>query len=386
MKISGQLILTSQAMVIQVQNEAKITGNLNISYGKGAPGFPLTQTAKLPVILGGNVERVPVIPSNTFRGAIHRSAATILAARLMKKGQKLSQAAWHGINCGSVHGHPDGETPTITQMQAEQAHFYGGLFGGGPRFLESAYRVDTAYPLTQELVANGIVPYEGDVEMLPKGRSYNSDNQERVNFKGLLAYTFQRRSDTEPGEFEIVENPEASDAAYRTLFKSKKADETDEGSEKTDSGVLRGINALTAIETMCAGTQLNFFLETRSSTIEQDGMLLLALREFVQRQRIGASGRLGFGRFQTALTVQVGSRSATLFNSAFEFTSEAESVAATQIEAANKALDAATAREIEELFDYSDTAKEALAKKCKSPAEAAAFTLLFGGKKKTAKE
>jgi len=61
---------------------------------------------------GGDTKRanrspeVPVFRANDLRGRLRRFAADVIFGKLLKRDQKISLEAYHGMTCGAVTGQP----------------------------------------------------------------------------------------------------------------------------------------------------------------------------------------------------------------------------------------------------------------------------------------
>jgi len=378
LKIFGVLHLTSPMQVITPGAEAKLSARTGrVVYGDENQAFPLTQTSAVPVLIEGARKSFPVIPPNTLRGGLRRAAADLILHSFRRRRITLTLAAWQGLRAGAVHGHPDGADPSVSEFEAAMQHPYLGLFGGSAKMVPSKLRLDTGWPVTQALVDAGIIPAGCDRGVIPADRP-------------LLGYQWQRRVDdglnmTSLDQLAaVVTDPLDMIDAWQTLF-SRPSAEDKEAARSSDEGKLTGLKSLTAVEFVMAGVPMVYNAETSGSSAAQDGLLLLAVRSFVRTQRIGASTRHGFGRFLPELRVMADGFSGELLtriaddaSNEFDFSPMARDALGDRIQAAEQAIEAMEGRSIEQLFQSSETAKETLRKKCKTPDSQAAFKTLFG--------
>ena len=103
---------------------------------------------------GGDTKRanrspeVPVFRANDLRGRLRRFAADVIFGKLLKRDQKISLEAYHGMTCGAVTGRP---TPDLDFALAIKSgiHPFLGLFGGGPRMVRSSLQISPAWAITK---------------------------------------------------------------------------------------------------------------------------------------------------------------------------------------------------------------------------------------------
>lgn len=396
MYINGVLNLVSPMQVI-VPGEAKLsTRTGQPTRGKDESGaFPLTRTSMLPVVVNGKVDRYPVIPANTLRGGLRRAAADLIIDGLVARGATLTLAAWQGLRAGAVHGHPDGADPSISEFEHAMSHPYMGLFGGSPKMIPSKFRLDTAWPVVQELVDAGIVPPGCDRNVLFLAKAEGADKEkgeqkEKPARRVLVGYQWVRRTDdglsmvAYEGLQRVVSDPAELVDAWQTLF-SRSSEEEKAAAKKSEEGKLNGLRALTAMEFIMPGVPMSFHASTESASLAQDGVFLLALRKMVQKQRLGATTRHGFGRFAPELQAAVDGQAVNLFDgqvsgtsSNYDFSVGARALLESRLKAGEEAIRSMDAAQIEALFEYGETAKASLRKRCKTPDSQAAFKKVFG--------
>ncbi len=360
MKIKINFLTLSPLLVITPASASKLSTDKRIVYGDGADGFPLTETCKLAQFIDGKRIFVPVVPCNTLRGALRRCAARLIEDSLLARGQTLTMAAVQGLEAGAVHGHPDGGDPTISQYQAESSDPYMGLFGGGPRMHSSRFALGDAIALTREM---------HDLEMLPSARE-------------CIDYRFIRRSDNALGigVEQLLDDVSGAAEAWQTIFKMSASAKSE--AKASDEGMLRGLNALTAMEFIIPGITLaaqGSFPPT--ATPAQVGLWLLSVMELCRKNQIGAAGRYNFGRFAADITLS--SISVIEYVEGLPtFTAQLMKEFGSSIAAAQTYLMTVESATIESLFASSEAAVDALMAKCKTPAAKAALTLILHGAKK----
>jgi len=353
-------------LVITPMSASKLTADKRVVYGDATGGFPLTETCKQARFIDGKRVNLPVIPANTLRGSLRRAAARLIERSLIARGQVLSMAAFQGLEAGAVHGHPDGGDPTISQYRTESNDPYMGLFGGGPRMQSSRFALGDAIAQTREV--------NHDVETLPTARE-------------CVDYRFIRRTDNALGigGEELIESVTESASAWQTLFRTSAAEKSE--AKASDEGVLRGLNALTAVEFIIPGVSLHadgYFSPT--ATPAQIGLWLLAILELCRDNQIGAAGRYDFGRFVAEIVlIREGASAITVLeyvDGVVKFTWPTTTELGSAITAAQTYLNTVDAASIESLFASSGTAIDALMAKCKTPAAKAALELIIGKKSK----
>lgn len=374
MKIEGTLT-TRSPLTIASPNAGDVRVNLSGRYGK--QGFPATEVVRLGVPSQGEEHpalRVPVISANSLRGQLRRAGTRLVEQALKARGEKITLGTFHSLHCGTPYGHPDQDSPGTTEIQKALTVPPLAVFGGGPRMLESALRVDTGFPVTTETISRGLV---NDRHL---DRAMAADDR-------LTTFLFLRRADDaatfvahDLAEHVVGNYAEAVDAWQTLIGKSLDAESADDA-ESEKAGVFRGLAALNAMEIVLPGATFSFGLDLQSDNPRSQGFLLLALADFANAQTLGGHKRLGFGRF--ALDVHCaldGAEHAALTCTAGQYAPNI-GVAAIKsaVTAANDWLASVTAAELETLLRPSETSLASVKKKLKGNAEAeAALATVFG--------
>lgn len=292
LKIQGTLRTTTPLTVAQ-------PGDLKITLtGRRSPaGFPCTEVARMP--LPGNEElapaSVPVIPANTLRGGLRRAGAALIERALIARGEKLELAALHSLRSGTPYGHPDKAAPNLIEIATAQATPPLGVFGGGPRMIGGALRVDAGMPIIPETLDRALVPLNLSGKKV-EGR--------------LSTFFWLRRADDvvtfvdhTNAQHVVKDYSESLDAWQVLVGGAQNEDQVDE--EPADDSTFRKIAGFNAFEAVLPGVPFAVRYDLDTDHTANAGFLLLALQEFARTQRVGGMGRLGHGRFTLDLHVQL---------------------------------------------------------------------------------
>lgn len=302
MKIIGKLATTSPTLITSTRS-LYVTADGRATYIKGPGAFPATSQVRMPVMFDGRPVEVPIIPANTLRGALRRQSAAIVVEHLRKTGEQISLPTYQCLLSGAVHGHPDSGPLRIDGLIEGTQHVVIGLFGGGPRFIPSSVRIDTAWPICQPLMDNRVIPHFGDNDAVRVFIRAASEEAVKTDYlHGLTGFYHLRRADdltnAIPGGYDFIEGGIDRLADWFTLFHQrpgmKGEDEMEGGDAKKG---IKSVAGLSFSEAIIAGVPFACAFDCTGATLEQQGLFLLSLMGFCHKQRLGANGRHGFGRF-----------------------------------------------------------------------------------------
>lgn len=260
-------------------------------------GFPFTRmrTMNVPAVTGDGllaVTSVPVVPGNTLRNLLRRSALASVFEYLHGH-QALSVGAYAAACTGSASGNPEGRPATFDETMKVRNHVFLGLFGGGPRLLKGRLSVDSMYPIVSDAAR---VIGEGYEERMVSGRILDTVWIRRVDPISKL--------DDEVAE-RVIDNARASITqwAINNLERANKAVEKrakkSKGESIEDAGEAetRGLNAFNAHEVVIPGVDWVWALSLTSPTDAQLGLVLKAIKDIADNQMQIAGGHArNYGR------------------------------------------------------------------------------------------
>lgn len=381
MRIEG-VLTTRSPMTIGAPGEVRV----DLSGRRTAKGFPASVVAKYTSPgLGEEHEAItyPVVSANTLRGLLRRAGAQRVEKALIDRSETITLATYHALRCGTPYGHPDKVVAGLDEIQRAQATPPLGVFGGGPRMMAGASRIDTGFPLLAPLIDRGIVSQRH------LGQAIRGER--------LSAFFFLRRSDDAASFIDqdlaahVIVDYEQSIDAWQQLVGRVVRDgpeelgadgETEPQVPEEDLGQLRGLQALNAFEAVVPGVPFTFSIDLDTEHAASQGYMLLALETFANNQRLGGRGNLGFGRFH--LDVQVTMPDGTVAD-VFEradsgYTlSRSSPVVAQAIESAEDWLKSVVASDLDSLMLPSETSRDNVRKRLKGEADAEkAFDQVFG--------
>lgn len=378
------IIRTLGPLHITSPEDARVDINGRRRYGKD--GFPcsLMQAQRIPLKAEQTEEgrhiNVPVIQSNTLRGKLRRMSAEAITEHLRANGEALSLAAWNGLRCGAIFGHPDGDLPSMTEMREDYESVYLGAWGGSPRLTESNISIGNAYPITDKMIEIGMIAEEfGEDCVTPP----------------LTQVVFTRRVD------DVIEaiNPQVGKdivqfeqsytdwiqvfgpAAKAAILQASEEDEEqnpEKGAKgkKKEEAKIQGVKSFTAREVVLPNTSFYAFAECRGEQ-KHVGMLVESLRRWAENGWIGGGKRIGMG----SVHVDVKYRGVSIFEVFDGKVSLSEDDALADIREAHQEamgeIAKLTAGDIEKLFRAREKTKKSASKHLKGPA-LEAFRRIYG--------
>jgi CRISPR type IV-associated protein Csf2 len=398
MRIRGTIRLTSPLLITSTA-QGRVTLDGRLTFGDAPGSFPCTTQYRFSANLGGVNVRVPVIPANTWRGSLRRAAAERIKAALIRKKQRISLPAWSCLLNGAASGNPDSGALNIQDVVTATSNVYLGVFGGGPRFVHGGLSASISWPLVHALRDAGIInaaPDECISAFIPDTGS------ERV-MHGLTSYYHLRRSDDlsfcRADSYDHIEGGLERIADWLRLYHQRRDDDAvpaegdaadgDEGTKDTKrnkktkgDAQARGTGTLTFAEAISPGVPMSIRFDTHGLTPAQNGLVLRALLDVFAKQRIGANGRLGFGRFGYSFLVEDDNGSSEVRGGPDTHPQSLPDHLTAMLSAADEAIESLTATEIDAMFAISSTAvANAKAKLIKAGASAetlAAYDRVYG--------
>jgi CRISPR type IV-associated protein Csf2 len=288
--------------------------------GDSSIGYPATRTRALEFILeemrdddGILPVRIPVLPANGLRGRLRRCAAReVEDVLLLDHEERMSLNAYQALHCGAVSGTPRGDAADVATMRAMRSNVFVGLFGGGARMVPSRLRVSNGLAAVTGLVGLGAIPDGLVGDGIPTRSAFRLfhvvplvRNDDAGTYRDARAEVVIRDYDQE------MLRAFAEDTQRRQKRKSQ-AEEVDNGGDK----LQRGVRAISAIETVAAGTPFYVRFDLPRATQAQAGLLLMALQRLVRQEDGGLGGKAatGYGAFGHRLYISVDSERAPLFD------------------------------------------------------------------------
>jgi len=263
------------------------------------PGaYPVTRTKG--IIVDGNLgvgdpntqraQRIPVIPANSIRGALRRSATDIIVESLKAKGQKLSFDAAHTMLCGSSSQNIS-PSISISETIDSAKNVFVGLVGGGPRMVWSSYSKGIGWPIHEFCINLGLIP-----ESLLNDASTNKDlppSRLTAVYEGAKIDDFLRGTGMIPDWIEDFETELANQLEHTSKKKSGE-DQLD------DSSSGPSIRMLHYHEYILPGMRFysEDFLSTQTIGEAGLGLYLLATERMFQKNRFGGHASIGWGRLK----------------------------------------------------------------------------------------
>lgn len=367
--IDLNITLTSPLYLAYPDNQEKV-GDSTIS-----------RTVKKPVFVSSDKADVPYVPANGFRGGLRRAAAARVMAKLKTEGA-VPTPLYLGLTCGASTGTPDSTPLSVEELLRARRNVYMGVFGGGARLLQSAYRASDLNPVLKFTLDAGVVP-ENCGELVKPRRSSDAETSTYVEpwalTKGIL--NMIRVDDVarvmRPGEIlEYLESPQESVAAHQEFIMGNNV------ARKEGTASKESVANMMTFETVATGTHMHLRLTLSSDVTEsQVGLMLYALNDMIRENSLGGMGRIGFGQYRVdKLKLQLGDAlggghyAGIDMGPADQFSLPNEQVIQRLLEAADQGLTELTIAKMQSYFtDFSAAAKaeKKAAKKSKKDEEKA---------------
>lgn len=257
--------------------------------------------------------QIPFVTANSIRGLLRRAAATVYLDAL---GEPVTRETFHVLTTGKAGRHAIGDQPSPQALTQGVRHPFAGLFGGGSYMLPSRYTMAPLMPVI-EWCANLLHPSLRD-DMIPAERlRYPVDEGQWRDIRLTTDLIQAPRDDVLAGHgADYIKDYQASLEAWinevtagRTAKASgkAKAEEARKRGERPaadDAGKGADVQNFVLTEAILPGTPLQFSLRLKAaSTPAQIGLMLLAVRDWANRNQLGGGSARGFGRFEAQLAL-----------------------------------------------------------------------------------
>lgn len=273
-------------------------GRLRLSYTDTGQGQCQVMMAQTIFDLDRRPRQVPYVTGNSINGVLRRKAAAHVLRAL---GQPVRTELFQVLSAGAFHKRDMGGDKSADMIVGAARNVFVGLFGGGGSSFARGTRSCDLLPVTattQHLVPLWV--YERyAIPMVEDGNG--------KLFEPTLTqiYSTIRRDPLLDGEgvhyihdhSQAYADAIAADAADRKIKKASKAGES-EVEAKSD----RGLRMMSYCQAIAPGVPLSArILFTAAMTDAHVGLLLLALNDFVNDQKLAGVSRRGFGLFKPDL-------------------------------------------------------------------------------------
>lgn len=275
------------------------------------------------------IAEVPLVPSNSIRGRLHRASLAILTEALISRGEFISREAYQMLSNGGLVGGGAGNILSVGEILAARKHVHFGLWGGGPRLMPSSVVTCDLLPVCAETLASGRVPdsFKDFAPMIQvtigEGDRQTTERQIAPAWRLLSKRIFKRNDDMMTLNSQALtrlgvlgEDAEQQIAEYQAEQVGKREDrksakESTEGMDvRTLSDDMKAslkktdITNFLTMEVVSPGTVWPVDLRLNAtSTPAQIALFARSVEHFANEQRIGSFGRWGFGQFRAHLTV-----------------------------------------------------------------------------------
>lgn len=318
-RFTGHLVATTPWHVTEGAegNETKIM-RAKIAFGAD------TSDGRAPNHMVGLATSVPLVPSNSIRGRLHRASMGILIDALMARGEFISRDTYQLLSNGGMIGGKDAGELTVGEFVRARRNLHFGLWGGGPRLLPSTVVTCDLLPVCAETLTFGkvneryrdfaptVVRSTGSGDALAGESAVASAWSliDRRMFKRnddllrLNAESAKRLDVLGPDSANVVAQYQAEQLAARETRKAAKV--ATEGVDKRllsddDKADLKksDLTNFLTMEVVIPGTVWPLDLRLHSScTPAQIALFARSVQAFCNDDRIGSFGRLGFGQFR----------------------------------------------------------------------------------------
>lgn len=265
--IHGALTLTSPLHTSAGTKGLRLQRDGRAAY-KDNEGIPVVSNVTTPICIGGRYHAdLPVFPSGGIIGRLRRLAAARIRAALNADAKHISQAMYYALTNGHAPGPQLGGHYNLADYQKVHADVFFGLFGGGSLRHAAAFTQFDLLPITNVTIDAAIVPPKF-ADMSPMAAQREVEPWQLFDYRVIRKVDDVARGRDEAAMVELIDAPE----------------------EKREAAV--------AYQTMPIGTPLYWkTLLADRTTPAQRGLFLLALRDLLSQQQIGARKHLGWGCF-----------------------------------------------------------------------------------------
>lgn len=234
-------------------------------------GISVVSTMTTPLTVRGRYYgQVPLFPSSGVIGALRRAATLrVRNALLSGDNKKMPVHAFFAFSHGQPAAAQLGNTLTLEQYNAVRKNPFFGLFGGATLRNASQFIVSDLYPIIGATLDAGLVPQRlHDLAPIAK---------HDLEPHNLLHYRVMRKVDDLRRGTDMLGGSDVELSEYDTQAKTE---------------------AAAAYQCVPTGTSFYFKLSLLPNvSAEQKGLLLLALRDWLEQGQIGARAHLGWGQF-----------------------------------------------------------------------------------------
>lgn len=286
--------------------------------------IPLSRTYRTAAFTSRGRVEIPFFPANSLVGRMRRVATGLIAKSLTERGEQMSRTTYRGVSCGAADSSPEMGGLLVDEFEAYLKHPYIGLFGGGKRLYESAYKFFDMIPVMEATVESGMIPadYADQMVML------NSGDSARAASRITGIDVIHRRDDLMDGASEEIV---ASISDYADLYEDMKQ----EAVRKAQAAAARAgvkpaddekkesrasMSQQSAREYISPGVPLYFKAALKQRiTDEQMGLFLICLLEVFNSNEFGGVSHLGYGELNLSdvannLTLHGKTQSSPLFS------------------------------------------------------------------------
>ncbi len=268
--LHGVLTLTSPLHTSAGNKGLRLQRDGKVTY-KDNEGIQVVSTVTTPLTVRGRFHGdLPIFPSSGLIGRLRRMAAIRVRAALASDSKPITQPQYYAL----MNGHPTSSQMGMSYTKADYdrvaTDLFFGMFGGGSLRHAARYIQRDLVPVTHLTIEAGLVPQKF-ADLAPVGGS----------------------RDIEPWQL----------FDYRLV---RKVDDVIRGRDTADNVLLQGDEerreAAVAYQTIPVGTSLYWRTQWdewvgRKTTPEQNGLLLMALRDLLDAQGLGGKSHQGWGGF-----------------------------------------------------------------------------------------
>ena len=291
------------------------------------------------------VVELPFFPANSLAGRIRRKACARIFDVLIAKGESISLNTYRAMVTGASGKTADGAAHRPSFFERVRKNVFMGVFGGGPYILPRGYACGDMMPITTDMVETGKITLPDTLSVEPVF-ARNSYDLTGVRHFFHVDDTV-RHVDTALGE--LVENYEEDVYEWLELnFPNK-----EEKKKKKDSDEKKmTVSNMGIFEFVPQGVPFNVSITPYDHLNDaQVCLLLYAILDIANEQKLGGLVRHEFGQFQLQLEAMVNGK----WISAIEYDEELDSYMISEdlqyLEDAFAAeIDNISAAEFEELF------------------------------------
>lgn len=270
--IHGAITLLSPLHTSAGNKGLRLTPEGLVTSKDNETGISVVSTLTQPLTTRGRYYgHIPYFPASAVIGQLRRFASLRVRTALLNDDKKLPPATYYALQHGQPATSQTGAVASLDYYNAVKQDLFFGLFGGASLRNKSLFSMCDMLPIIPATVEASLVPQRyADLAPVSKNSGTLEPHQ-------LVDYRVIRRIDNLRRGNDTMSGDDVSLEDLKELPKTE---------------------AAAAYQTIIPGMNLYFkCMLSEQATQAQRGLLLLAISDWINENRLGARVHLGWGRF-----------------------------------------------------------------------------------------